>query len=126
MLVTTPWYEPFGITPLEAMACGTPVLGSRVGGIQYSVRDGETGLLVPPNDPDILGAQMARLYGEPGLLERMSRLSIDWVKQHFTWRKVTGQLARVYAEVHASRRAHLGGSPRALRTTRPALAKEVA
>jgi glycosyltransferase involved in cell wall biosynthesis len=126
MLVTTPWYEPFGITPLEAMACGTPVLGSRVGGIQYSVRDGETGFLVPPNDPDALAAQMARLYREPGLLERMSRQSIDWVKQHFTWHKVTAQLARVYAEVHASRRVHPGGVARALRTTRPALAQEVA
>src|SRR5690606_15678826 len=46
MFVTTPWYEPFGITPLEAMACGTPVVGSNVGGIKFTVRDGETGYLV--------------------------------------------------------------------------------
>ena len=48
VFVTTPWYEPFGITPLEAMACGTPVIGADVGGIRYSVADGVTGLLVPP------------------------------------------------------------------------------
>src|SRR5436305_12978703 len=43
IFVTTPWYEPFGITPLEAMACGTPVIGAAVGGIQYTVKDGVTG-----------------------------------------------------------------------------------
>src|SRR5690606_19942270 len=39
VFVTMPWYEPFGITPLESMACGTPVVGARVGGIKYTVRD---------------------------------------------------------------------------------------
>src|SRR5699024_9529423 len=54
VFVTTPWYEPFGMTPVEAMACATPVIGSDTGGIRYSVRDGETGFLVPPRDPDRL------------------------------------------------------------------------
>ena len=48
VFVTTPWYEPFGITPLEAMACGTPVVGANVGGIKFTVVDGKTGFLVPP------------------------------------------------------------------------------
>src|SRR5205814_8009319 len=54
VFVTTPWYEPFGITPLEAMACATPVVGSNVGGIKFTVRDGETGYLVPPGNPEAL------------------------------------------------------------------------
>lgn len=48
VFVTTPWHEPFGITPLEAMACARPVVGSAVGGVKYSIQDGVTGLLVPP------------------------------------------------------------------------------
>ena len=73
--VTTPWYEPFGLTPLEAMACGTPVIGSRVGGIAFTVADGETGFLVPPRDPDALscpargdpaGPGTARAHGAGG------------------------------------------------------------
>src|SRR5690606_4954313 len=54
MFITTPWYEPFGITPLEAMACGTPVIGSNVGGIKFSVIDGKTGFLVEPQKPQLL------------------------------------------------------------------------
>ncbi|HSL75368.1 MAG TPA: glycosyltransferase, partial [Candidatus Limnocylindrales bacterium] len=69
VFVSTPWYEPFGITPLEAMACGTPVVGSNVGGIKYSVRDGETGFLVEPRDPDALADRLARLLGDRQLLQ---------------------------------------------------------
>jgi glycosyltransferase involved in cell wall biosynthesis len=59
VFVTTPWYEPFGITPVEAAACGTPVVGAAVGGIRTTVVDGETGYLVPPRDPDALADRLA-------------------------------------------------------------------
>jgi D-inositol-3-phosphate glycosyltransferase len=125
VLVTTPWYEPFGITPLEAMACGTPVIGSRVGGIQYSVRDGQTGFLAPPNDPAALCERLFELYREPGLMARLSRQAIAWVNDHFTWRKVAAQLARVYAEIHAQRSEPII-RPHSRRTTIATLAKESA
>jgi glycosyltransferase involved in cell wall biosynthesis len=121
--VTTPWYEPFGITPLEAMACGTPVIGSRVGGLQYSVRDGETGYLVPPNDPEALCERMTRLLADPALLSQFSQQAFEWVNRHFTWRKVAAQLARVYAEV-AARRTPV--SVRPARLVRRSLVKETA
>ena len=56
VVVCTPWYEPFGITPLEAMACGVPVVASAVGGLTDTVVHGTTGLLVPPRDPAALAA----------------------------------------------------------------------
>src|SRR5204862_4047285 len=73
VFVTVPWYEPFGITPVEAMACATPVIGSNVGGVKYSVRDGETGYLVPPRDPDELAERLAYPSQHPKLMTVLSR-----------------------------------------------------
>ncbi len=98
VFVSTPWYEPFGITPLEAMACGTPVIGSNVGGIKHSVADGETGFLVPPKDAAALAARLADLFNDPALLHRFSRQSIERVNRYFTWEKVARMLAGVYEE----------------------------
>jgi phosphoheptose isomerase len=104
IFVTTPWYEPFGITPLEAMACGTPVVGSNVGGIKFSVRDGETGYLVPPNDPAALAERIAHLYRTPKLLSVFSRQGIRRVNDLFTWKRVATAVGAVYDEVIADRR----------------------
>jgi glycosyltransferase involved in cell wall biosynthesis/phosphoheptose isomerase len=103
VFVTTPWYEPFGITPLESMACGTPVVGANVGGIKYTVRDGETGYLVPPNDPDRLADSLHHLLDSPTLLGLFGRQSIQRVNDCFTWRQVARDLSRVYAEVTSVR-----------------------
>ncbi|WP_081909115.1 glycosyltransferase [Deinococcus sp. YIM 77859] len=99
VFISVPWYEPFGITPLEAMACGTPVLGARVGGIQHTVVDGETGYLVPPRDPDALGRRLAELLADAPLRERMGEAALLRVRTHFTWEGVARQLAEVYREV---------------------------
>lgn len=93
---TTPWYEPFGITPVEAMACGLPVVGSAVGGIQTTVVDGKTGYLVPPNDPEALAERLAFLYRHPWLAQRLGQAGMERAWQHFTWRSVAAQLAAVY------------------------------
>jgi D-inositol-3-phosphate glycosyltransferase len=99
VFVTTPWYEPFGITPLEAMACGTPVIGSSVGGIKYSVADGETGYLVPPRDPDALADKMGSLFDEPEAMRVMGLRAIQRVNEHFTWRHVGESLQSVYEDI---------------------------
>jgi glycosyltransferase involved in cell wall biosynthesis len=104
VFVSTPWYEPFGITPLEAMACGTPVIGSNVGGIKYSVRDGETGFLVPPNDPAVLADRIGAIVGDPATRTRLSIGAIRRANERFTWRHVAGALSDVYDEVLAGRR----------------------
>ncbi|RPI30500.1 MAG: glycosyltransferase [Chloroflexota bacterium] len=101
IFVSTPWYEPFGITPLEAMACGTPVIGSNVGGIKYSVAHGETGYLVAPNDPGALAERLAHLYLNPAELEKFSQQAIQRVNRFFTWEKVAASISTVYEDILA-------------------------
>lgn len=93
---TTPWYEPFGITPVEAMACGTPVVGTAVGGIKTTVVDGETGYLVPPNDPQALAEKLLWLYEHPHAAQRMGWAGMRRAYQHYTWRSVAENIAAVY------------------------------
>lgn len=99
VFVTTPWYEPFGITPVESMACGTPVVGSAVGGIKFTVRDGETGYVVPANNPILLADRIAHLYEHPKLLSVFSRQAIRRANDLFTWQKAAQSMAAVYEEV---------------------------
>jgi len=99
VFVTTPWYEPFGITPVEAMACGTPVIGSKVGGIKFTVRDGETGYLVPPNDPDAIAERIICLYKNPQNQAQFGTFGMQRAKELFTWQQVTSAVAALYEEV---------------------------
>ena len=104
VFVTTPWYEPFGITPLEAMACGIPVVGSAVGGIQFTVTDGVTGFLVPSRDPVALAARLAELHGNPAFAAALGRAGIRRARSMFTWKEVARQLGDVFEDICAARR----------------------
>lgn len=99
VFVTTPWYEPFGITPLEAMACGTPVIGTNVGGIKHTVQDGQCGFLVPPDDPDALAIKIYEILQDESLRRTMSAKAIKRVNALFTWSKVTDLLIALYDKV---------------------------
>jgi len=99
VFVTTPWYEPFGITPLEAMACGTVVVGANVGGIKFTVRDGETGYLVAPDDPAAIAERIAHLYRHPRLMNVFRRQAIKRANDLFTWEHVANGVATVYEDV---------------------------
>ena len=94
--VTTPWYEPFGLTPLEAMACGVPVIGSRVGGIAFTIVDGETGFLVAPRDPEALCARLAEILRDPARRKRMGQAGRARVLGSFTWQQVAMGTSAVY------------------------------
>ncbi|MDB5824616.1 MAG: glycosyltransferase family 1 protein [Herminiimonas sp.] len=93
---TTPWYEPFGITPVEAMACGTPVVGSNVGGIKSTVVDRHTGFLVKPNDPDALAEKLALLHRFPRMAQQFGWAGMRRAYQSYTWSTVAEQVAAVY------------------------------
>ncbi len=99
VFVTLPWYEPFGMTPLEAMGCGKPVIGANVGGVKYSVVHGETGYLVRPQDPQALGDCLAHLFRNSDLLTRLGKQAHARAMCHFTWEKIVDQMALAYEQV---------------------------
>jgi glycosyltransferase involved in cell wall biosynthesis len=101
VFVTTPWYEPFGITPVEAMACARPVVGADTGGIRYSVRDGHTGWLVPSKDPDALAQRLALLARDDLLCRRMGEAGLRRARDRFTWQRVSRELLNVFEEIMA-------------------------
>ena len=92
-------YEPLGIVNLEAMACGTAVVGSRVGGIPEVVADGKTGLLVPPGDPAALAASINVLLADQQLAAEMGRLGRARAETEFGWASIAAQTAALYTEL---------------------------
>ncbi|GAB7522536.1 glycosyltransferase [Paraburkholderia sp. 2C] len=120
VFVTTPWYEPFGITPVEAMACGTPVIGADVGGIRYSVRDGETGWLVPPRDPLALAARLAQLHANPARARHMGEAGLARAQAQFTWQGVAQSLEGVYRRVARLPKPRERDEATAVQSARPA------
>ncbi len=122
VFTTTPWYEPFGITPLEAMACGTPVVASAVGGLQHSVTDRVTGYLVPPHDPQALAQRLRELHANPQLAQAMGRAGIRRVRSLFTWERVTASLVDAYRQVAR----HTQGDQGAALTSPPSASEDLA
>lgn len=106
LFITTPWYEPFGITPLEAMACGTPVIGSAVGGIKFSVLDGLTGALVSPDNPQKLAQKTAEILNAPLLMKQMSENAFKRVNKYFTWAKVANEMIAIYNGLFEQTKTH--------------------
>jgi alpha-maltose-1-phosphate synthase len=92
-------YEPLGIVNLEAMACGTAVVASRVGGIPEVVAEGVTGLLVPPDDPSALAEGLNALLRDPARAAEMGDAGRKRAVESFSWDAVAAQTAELYAEL---------------------------
>jgi glycosyltransferase involved in cell wall biosynthesis len=103
VVVCVPWYEPFGIVPLEAMACGVPVVASAVGGLVDTVVHGVTGLLVPPRDPAAVVRAVHALFADDR--RRLEYGAAGWrrVASRYTWQKVVDRTLAAYTAVRPVR-----------------------
>ncbi|HZQ58416.1 MAG TPA: glycosyltransferase [Acidimicrobiales bacterium] len=111
VVVCTPWYEPFGMVPVEAMACATPVVGSAVGGLLDTIVDGVTGVLVPPRRPDDIGAALADLTAQRATLARMGEAGRRRAVARYGWASVAARMAAAYrAALGAPSLAASGGA----------------
>jgi len=93
--------ESFGLVALEAMACGTPVVGTRVGGLQTLIEHGESGLLVPAGDDEALAAAIEQLLTDHRLRMHLAHGARDRA-EHYTWQSVGEKIDALYASVLAS------------------------
>ncbi|PFG39944.1 glycosyltransferase involved in cell wall biosynthesis [Georgenia soli] len=96
VVVATPWYEPFGIVPLEAAACGRPVVGAAVGGLLDSVADGVTGVLVPPQNPTALADALVPLLQDRERRSRFGTAARRRAVDLFSWTTVAAGTLAAY------------------------------
>jgi D-inositol-3-phosphate glycosyltransferase len=89
-------YEPFGLVAIEAMACGTPVVASAVGGLKFTVIPEETGLLVPPQDVAGFATAIDRLISDTLWTQKVRRQAASRVQENFSWNGVAIQLSDLY------------------------------
>lgn len=111
VVVSAPWYEPFGTVPLEAMACGVPPVVTAVGGHLDTVIDGETGLFVPPRDCRALARLLRALLARPAWRASLGRNGIQRARTHYGWDRLAQCTADVYHRVLAERDTRVALSP---------------
>ncbi|MDE3204787.1 MAG: glycosyltransferase [Acidobacteriota bacterium] len=102
-VVSVPSYEPFGMVPLEAMACEVPPVVSAVGGLKETVSDGKTGLLVPPGEPRVLAATLSKLCSDPALKRRLGAAGGRRARAAYSWPSVAAATEGAYRSVSYDR-----------------------
>ncbi len=103
--VCVPWYEPFGIVPLEAMACGVPVVASSVGGLIDTVTHGATGLHVPPRKPRRLAGALGALITDPARAQALGNAGARRARERYGWDRIARATLDAYAGAVAAVRA---------------------
>ena len=98
-VVCAAWYEPFGIVPLEAMACSIPVVATAVGGQNDTVLDGITGLSTPPQEPKALVRALRTLLASQDLRAKLGAAARRRVEDRYTWARVARETERVYRSI---------------------------
>jgi glycosyltransferase involved in cell wall biosynthesis len=97
--VCVPWYEPFGIVPLEAMACGVPVVASAVGGLIDTVVDGKTGVHVPPRRPEVLAEVLDELLADPARCRALGTAGARRARRRYSWDRVAAMSLQAYEQL---------------------------
>jgi glycosyltransferase involved in cell wall biosynthesis len=108
LVVNVPWYEPFGIVPLEAMACGVPVVASAVGGLVDSVVDDVTGVHVPPRRPGLVASAIAELMDDPERRAALGAAGARRARRRYGWDRIARSTLEVYARLAADQFAAVG------------------
>jgi D-inositol-3-phosphate glycosyltransferase len=98
MVVMPSHYESFGMVALEAMACGAPVVASKVGGLAFNVQDGQTGFLVPERDAEALAAKIRLLLEDDALRKRLGRQAALWAGR-YGWPVIADQMLELYQRI---------------------------
>jgi len=99
LVVCVPWYEPFGIVPLEAMACGVPVVASAVGGLVDTVVDGATGVHVRPRDPAGLAIVLERLLADRPGLRTLGAAAARRARNRYSWDRIAAMTLQSYGKL---------------------------
>jgi glycosyltransferase involved in cell wall biosynthesis len=102
LLVSVPWHGPTGITALQAMACGTPVVASAVGVFNDLVVDGVTGSLVPPRDPSALGRAIRDLLTATVRRDVHAAAAADHARTRYAWDRIAAETTAVYERARAT------------------------
>jgi glycosyltransferase involved in cell wall biosynthesis len=110
VVVCAPWYEPFGIVPLEAMSCGRPVVGTAVGGLLDTVVPGATGELVPPRRPDLLAPVLRDLLNDPQRREAYGRAGRERAVGTYPWPEGAARKEEVYSAVRQGQHRSKGAA----------------
>ncbi|WP_041450921.1 glycosyltransferase [Hoyosella subflava] len=97
VVLCTPWYEPFGMVTLEAMACAVPVVAHAVGGILDTIVDGVTGMLVPPERPRLLVNALREILSHPSVMEGWGIAGRDRAVARYSWEQVAQETERAYS-----------------------------
>jgi D-inositol-3-phosphate glycosyltransferase len=98
VLVMPSYYESFGMVALEAMACGTPVIASQVGGLPFLVQNGITGFVVPGGNPEALVKPLTELMSNPELRSQMGKRAASYA-ENYSWSVISRRIAEVYADM---------------------------
>ena len=107
-VVCVPWYEPFGMVPLEAMACGVPVVASSVGGLIDTVVHDVTGVHVPPRAPSRVAEALSELLGDAARRRSLGEAGAQRARGRYGWDRVAGSTLEAYADVVAGSRRSSG------------------